>query len=568
MLSLAMYSSPLARGASHFSYQVNRFHWSGNEHNRDEPLVSPISEPPRRHSFIPDGGVAPLTSPCQQASSQHSPSTDIPVDSFRSGELEDFSPLRCRISLPVSETPKASRESTPLHGRNDGNRGNTSLRVIVGLPPRRDLSSSPTVHTDSLPKRHQSMTPSWANPCTVNLPDVLPDFKHDPELMDLITQAKVAEDQYWEEKVRLNRVRWEGETKRLGLLKTGNPVHYQRAMIPSNGWIRSEDGGPSLSHPVGSSSGRFELPRPNQLRLARAVPYHIMSGPRSASCLERAPQLPSPTAPSPDSLWHRHRGSLGVIPEASFYGPPGRWNTPISAREYHRRRIFSHEDVMDALRRKIHANALKRKCNVNSDPASPITGPGTRGGSPQKLQRMDVGFYGGSYKIANSHPPPVVRFRVPGGPRSALARPSRMSSSLATVGRERPSLTASSLAESTVVGNITPTRTQRPHSTLIGTQPPWQPLTVPCRTLQSSTTVVLPPIRMSSSHTSNPSDCKAQSGAAELPPLRTLYSPPNSELGAPPRGRQYSCGHSNPRRTLSGSDIPFITATRVAPERF
>ncbi|KAJ1654833.1 hypothetical protein IWQ61_005302 [Dispira simplex] len=565
MLSLAMYSSPLARGASHLSYQVNRFHWSGNEHNPDEPLVSPISEPPRRHSFIPDDGVAPLASPCQQVSSQHSPSTDILVDSFRFGEREDFSPLRCRISLPVGETPKASRESTPLHRRNDGNRSTTSPRVIVGLPPRRDLASSPTVHADSLPKLHQSMTPLWANPCTVDLADVLPDFKHDPELVDLITQAKVAEDQYWEEKVRLNWVRWEGESKRLGLPKTGNPVHYQRVMIPSNGWILSEDGDPSLSLPVGSSSGRFELQRPNQLRLSRAVLYHIMSGPRSASCLERAPQLPSPTAPSPDSVWHRHRGSLGVIPEASFYDPLGRWNTPISAMEYHRRRIFSHEDVMDALRRKIHANALKRKRNVNSDSASPITGPGTRGGSPQKLQRMDEDFYGGSYKITNSHPL-VARFRVPGGPRSALARPSRMSSSLATVWRERPSPTASSLAESTVDGNVTPTRTQRPRSTLVGTQPPWQPLTMPCRTLQSSTKVVLPPIRMSSSHTSNPSDCKAQSGAAELPPLRTLYSPPNSELGAP-RSRHYSCGHSNPRRALSGSDIPIMTATQVAPER-
>ncbi|KAJ1957635.1 hypothetical protein IWQ62_005046 [Dispira parvispora] len=406
------------------------------------------------------------------------------------------------------------------------------------------------------------MTPSWANPCAVDLADVLPDFKHDPELMDLIAQAKVAEDRYWEEKARLNRVRWEGETKRFRLSKTGNPVLYRKATVTPNGWVRKEYGDPSLSRPVGSSLGRFEPPRPNQRPLPGAVSYHAMSGPRSASCLDRAPQLPSPTAPGPGMGWLRHRGSLGVIPEASFHHPSGRWNSPMSAREYPQRRTFSHEDVMDALRRKIQANALKRKRSVNSDPASPITGPGNHGGSPQKLQRMIQHSRGESYTISSNHPP-VVRFRLPSGPRSAVERPSTMPLALATAGREHPSLKASSMAESTIDGNTTPTRTQRPRSPLVGTQP----LTGPCGPPQSTTKVVLPPIRTSYSHTGSPSNCKSQSGAAALPPLRTLCSSPESALGAPSRGRHYPCGHSGPRRALSGSGMPFVTAPQVAPER-
>ncbi|KAJ1993281.1 hypothetical protein H4R33_000739 [Dimargaris cristalligena] len=110
--------------------------------------------------------------------------------------------------------------------------------------------------------------------------------------------------------------------------------------------------------------------------------YH--RGPRSASCLTVAPRLPSPPSSYSNSSQRNGNKPTGGNSQSGSSGLPKRCHSSIASAapsSASKKRCFSHEQVMEAMRLKLQANAQNRIRRMASLPSSPVTGPNEKAGN-------------------------------------------------------------------------------------------------------------------------------------------------------------------------------------------
>ncbi|KAJ1971928.1 hypothetical protein H4R35_004970, partial [Dimargaris xerosporica] len=143
---------------------------------------------------------------------------------------------------------------------------------------------------------------------------------------------------------------------------------------------------PANAHPSGPPSDVDPLQRHSDARrLPRRVlssdsstPLRGLQGPRSASCVGRAFSFPSPilapisAAPGRESGFCRFGGTATSVSRGQTIASS---SSSIDSSNS-KKRTFSHEQVMEALRRKVQANAHSRQLRGTSMPQSPNAGPG------------------------------------------------------------------------------------------------------------------------------------------------------------------------------------------------